>query len=366
MISPYKIRWNDYNSDEFYGSDSMHLITSLSFDGDSGETETFLGREAVMSETYNGALKRTSSYKWSESMSPSITIMKNDFSDFTLEENRKVLTWLTGKKTPGFLDVKTKSNTILYSILGNFVSVSQSKLGNSRIVGYVAQFESLMPYALSGVLGDTDVYQVYLIDEKTNTVKNKFIITINTDEPEEPVYPRITIKHTGDVVVPVNKMDVSANVLNVYDLIDGTIYKNLSDNQYYYKSYDDDGKIIAKITDSNSITGDTKTSVVIKNICKDSSGNTHTYKLILANNSANEVVVVDGANKVISSWYYQKDEKGDTTSVLNQNNGRVFGNDFNWEWLPLYNGVNEIEVIGNCEVIFEYREVRKIGEMGSL
>lgn len=357
MISPYKIRWNNYDSDAFHGS--MHLATSLSFDGDTGDVESHLGREAVMSETYNGALKRVSSYKWSESMSPSITITKRDFSDFTLDENRQVLKWLTGKQTPGFLDVKTESNTILYSILGNFVSVSQYKLGNSRIVGYVAQFESLMPYALSGLYDDIKDKDVSdpAIDATTKTAKNKFTITINTDEPESPVCPRITIKQKDSVVVNVNQTMVSGKAWLVDDWIDGTVYKNISTNEYYYNKHDSDGNTEATATMTNPVTTNTKTSVIIKN-----THNGNVYTLMLANNSANEVVIVDGANKVISSWYYQQGEDGETTTTLNQNNTRVFGNNFNWEWLPLYNGVNEIEVIGNCTVTFEYREVRKVGE----
>lgn len=67
----------------------------------------------------------------------------------------------------------------------------------------------------------------------------------------------------------------------------------------------------------------------------------------IKNNAATEQIILDGANKIISST----------------NTRRIFGDDFvDWAWLPLYDGKNEITVEGNCEVTLEYRCVRKIGE----
>jgi hypothetical protein len=67
---------------------------------------------------------------------------------------------------------------------------------------------------------------------------------------------------------------------------------------------------------------------------------------IIKNNTSTEKVVLDGANKIVST---------DRTR-------RIFGDDFNWQWLELYDGKNEITIEGNCEVTLEYREVRKVGE----
>jgi hypothetical protein len=75
----------------------------------------------------------------------------------------------------------------------------------------------------------------------------------------------------------------------------------------------------------------------------------------VANNTLDEKIVLDGANKIISS----------------SRTSRIFGDDFSWEWLPLYDkslangydGTNTITVEGNCTVTMEYREIRKVGEM---
>jgi hypothetical protein len=68
--------------------------------------------------------------------------------------------------------------------------------------------------------------------------------------------------------------------------------------------------------------------------------------VIIKNNNSTEKVVLDGANKIVSS-----------SSVR-----RIFGDDFSWNWLELRDGKNEITVEGNCEVTIEYRTVIKIGE----
>jgi hypothetical protein len=68
---------------------------------------------------------------------------------------------------------------------------------------------------------------------------------------------------------------------------------------------------------------------------------------VVKNNNSTETIVIDGANKIISS------------SSVN----RVFDADFvSWNWLPLLDGKNEIAIEGNCEVEISYREVRKVGE----
>ena len=276
MISPKKIVWNGMSSTSI----PFNIITELSFDGDNGESETYLSREAVASESYNGSLKRASGYKWSESMSPTITIIKENFTDFTIEENRRILKWLTSRATAGFLDIYDDkySNAIEYSILGNFTSIKQYKLGNGRIVGITATFESLTPYAFSGL--------------QTVTFNNTLNLTVNTDDQTTPVMPKITIEF------------------------------NDSDEE--------------------------KLNVQIQNVWTDINQIAHSETMKIINNQPMEKIVVDGANKVISSSLTY----------------RQFGDDFeHWKWLPLYDGNNIITVTGNCEVTLEYREIRKIGEI---
>ena len=388
MISAHKFTWNNYSSLDF------NVIACVSFDGDSSEVETHLGREAVVSETYNGALKRGSFYKWSESMTPTITLVNDGFRDFTPEQNRKILKWITGRQTPGFIDIyKDDSNVIEYSILGNFTSVSQYKLGNSRVVGYILQFESLAPYAYSRLNTVPDNF----VASDTGTMRdvslpsnNTFTITIDTDDAETAVFPKITIKHNGENYIRI----ADGTVLNIHsEMIDNTDYFN--GTTHFWRTVGS--------TKVNSITkpdydwievevdhaygdGDTwETGYIYKygtnyywldpstfhssttnpNLTTTSVKITNTYVVgretrvstcRVANNTLDETIVLDGANKVVSS----------------SRTSRIFGDDFmDWEWLPLYDkslaanndGTNTITIEGNCSVAIEYREIRKVGEL---
>lgn len=385
MISPQKIKWNELSSTEV----PFDITTCLSFGGDSGDVETYLGREAMVSETWNGEIKRGNSYKWNESLSPSIAIMKKDFSDFSREENRKILSWLTGRKTAGFLDIylDEQANAIEYSILGNFISVSQYKLGNSRVVGYIAQFEALMPWALSPLHIEPNTFDPTNIDitkmrDVSAPTSNTFTITIDTDEPESAVYPKITIKHNNT-----NYVRIADDAVLTADstMIAGTVYYN--GTTYYWRtlsptkktsttkpSYDgwttkqvnhaygnsdtweigyiyQYGNTYYWLEPANTFYSNTTnpnlqtTSVKITNTYA-INDQTYVATCSIGNNTLDETIVLDGANKVISS----------------SRTARIFGNDFTWEWIPLYDGVNTITVEGNCSVALEYREVRKVGE----
>ncbi len=126
---------------------------------------------------------------------------------------------------------------------------------------------------------------LYTVTKTITSTNNKITINIDTDD-NKPVYPRVTIQ---------------ANSANIKFINKHTDFFNKS------KSY-------------NSIA--------------------------LTNNTSGEKIIVDGANKIISS----------------SNTKRILGDDFNWVWLELYDGKNEITVEGNCIVTLEYRTVIKCGE----
>lgn len=128
---------------------------------------------------------------------------------------------------------------------------------------------------------------LYTVTKIITSTSNKITINIDTDD-NQPVYPRITIKNPA-------------------------------------------------------------TNITLKNIHTDFFNKSRELApVVIKNNKSSETLVIDGANKIVSS---------------NRVGGRIFGDDFeNWRWLELYDGKNEIVVDGNCEVTLEWREVRKIGE----
>lgn len=327
MISPYKITWNEFSSLDF------NVLTDLTFDSDDGTVETHLGREAVVSEMYNGALKRSSGYKWNESFTFQMTLIKNDFSDFSSEENRKILKWLTSRQTAGFINIyKDDSEVVEFSALGNFVNVSSYKLGNGRAIGYVADWESLAPYAFSGLYTITKTI--------SNATDNTITIEIDTDD-SQPIYPRITVQGK-DVIVPITE---GTKLTALSDMVENTVYFN--GTTYYWKTAPSTDVAYFNSSTTNPNLKTTSVRII----------NTHTNILnqkkvlepvIVKNSAGTEKIVIDGANKIISS--------GATN--------RIFGDDFEgWRWLALYDGKNEIAVEGNCTVTMEYREVRKVGEL---
>ena len=325
MISPYKFTWDTFSSLDF------DVLTDVSFESDNGTVETHLSREAVVSETYNG-FKKVSGYKWNDNFTFQLTLIKNNFGDFSPEENRRILKWLTGRQTVGFLNVyKDDSEVVDFAALGNFVNVSSYKLGNGRIVGYVADWESCLPYALS---------DIHTITRNVSSPANAtFTINIETDEPNQPIYPRITIKQNSTTsVINVGK---AMGDLDIW--YPNTVYYYATDNKYYW--VDANG---VKHTSSTNTSGFETSMVTITNIHTDDYGNQSMFESVVKNNIKGETVVLDGANKVVSS----------SRSV-----GRVFGGDFSWQWIPLYEGNNKITVVGNCNVDFSWRSPVKIGEM---
>jgi hypothetical protein len=373
MVSPQKIRFNNNK----YAELTIDVITDVSFDSDNGEMSSFLNRSAVAAESYDGRYKNTAKYRYDELFSPKFTIVKADFSDFTQNEVRQVLKYLTQTDMPALLEVydDKKSDVVDWAAIGGWTEISTYKIANNRTVGIVATFEAITPYAMS------DIEPPNKIISETN---KKFII--DTDD-NQPIYPRITIQQKG-IVVTINK-----NLTAMDDMIENTIYSNgttcywktlgepvwrnsktkpiysgweiiqivrdyteedmdvMEHDTFYYNPtsqtyfwidpYTFHSESVANMPDLKT------TSVRIRNT-HDSPINPRGAldAVVVKNNTATEKIIIDGANKIISST----------------NTRRIFGDDFNWKWLELFDGENEITVEGNCEIQIEYRTVRKVGE----
>lgn len=274
MISANRIKYNGVFSNELNMPD---MVTCVAMDSDNGETSTYLNREAVVSETYDGRYKKISNFKYTETFAPKFSFFKKDLGNFTMDEVRIVLKWLTSKDTTALLETYyDDSNVVSWASIGGFVELSLQKLANNRTIAITAVWDSVSPFAFS---------DLYTVTKTTTSTDNKITINIDTDD-NKPVYPRVTIQTSSADVKFTNK------------------HTDLLNNSKSYSS------------------------------------------LELANNNSGEKIIVDGVNKIISS----------------SSTKRIFGDDFNWVWLELYDGKNELTVNGNCTVTIEYREVRKIGE----
>ena len=185
MISANRIEYRGYSSVDF------DLKTCMAFESDNGEVSTYLTRESVASESYRGEFKRIHNLKYTETLNPKFTFIKDGFGDFSTEEVRKVLRWLTSGTNASFLTVyNDDSNVVHFEILGGFSEVSLYKLGNGRVAGIVATFESSNPYALSQLNVITSTV--------SNNVTSTLTINVDSDDDENAIYPRITIQKNGD------------------------------------------------------------------------------------------------------------------------------------------------------------------------
>lgn len=328
MISANRIKYNGILSNELNMPD---MITCVATDSDNGETSTYLNREAVVSESYDGRYKKISNFKYTETFAPKFSFFKKDFGDFTMDEVRIVLKWLTSKDTTALLETYyDDSNVVSWASIGGWTEIQMHKLANNRTIAITAVWDSISPFALS------DLYTV--TKTITNAIDNKITINIDTDD-NKPVYPRITIKHNGSVV----RITDDTILTYLSDMVENTVYFN--GTTYYWKTARgiDPVYFHKSTTNPNLAT----TSVKLTNIHTDFfNQSTALDATIVKNNNTTETITIDGVNKLISS----------------DSAHRIVDDDFNLVWLPLLDGNNEITIEGNCTVTITYREMRKIGE----
>lgn len=197
MIAPKKILWNGLSSIE------MGCRTELAFDADDGATESYLNRESVSSDNHDGSLRKVHMYRYSDVLSSQITFIKEDCTDFSRDENRKMLSWLTSKKTSGILSIFYENGDYAeYELIGNFVEVEQQKMANGRVVGYVCTFECVSPYAYS---------LVHTLSYDINN-SSSFVIKSHSDELESYIHPKITIKTTSATDVVITNSSITTTV----------------------------------------------------------------------------------------------------------------------------------------------------------
>ena len=193
MVSLNRIRFGGVFSNELNMPD---LIMDCAFDSDNSEVNTFLTREAVFSESYDGRNRRISSFKYTENFAPKFTFLKKDFKDFTQDEIRVLLKYLTSKDTTGLLEAyDDDSNVISWASIGNFSEIQLYKIANKRVVGVTAVWDSISPFALS---------DLHTVTKTITATDNKITIHIDTDD-NKPVYPCVIIQTNGNDVKFINK-----------------------------------------------------------------------------------------------------------------------------------------------------------------
>lgn len=295
------------------------IITAFASDTDNGLTDTFLSMDISSDDYYDGTKRYTYNSRYNTQATVTITVVKNNGKDFSLQQVRSCLKWLTGAKTDSWLDMYN-GDEIKYSFLGRITNVQNYKL-DARIVGLTITFTSVSPWAYSAPqVFDCSIYQLIDITEEGVLLKGgDDAVPLGTD---------------SEGVLSVSYLD-NNNYFNITD--DGVVYidnsyrtviDNRSDDLYTYIYLD-----IDYINESSSF-------VSIRNI-------TLGEETKVTSIRTNESISISAKQFIISD-------------VPN----KIFGDTFNFVWPRLQPGPNDfiVEGDGRGSAKFTYRYPMKVGD----
>ena len=87
------------------------------FEPDNGFVDTFLGMDQVYEDYYDGTKRFLYCTRYNNKATIKVSIIKADGTDWTINDNRKALRWLTGARTASWLDLY-QGDKIKYSFIG--------------------------------------------------------------------------------------------------------------------------------------------------------------------------------------------------------------------------------------------------------
>ena len=157
------------------------LITSISFDAGFDQIGTATAVEGVTSDKYDGS-RIDYGARYLEQIELQITMVKKDYTDFTREDKRSVLRWLSSNKQASWLQLYDEDGGEIIEIFGRFTSIEE-KTADSRTIGIIAIFTSPFPYGFSPL---REINQTFTGSE-TIRIQN------DTDALDEYIYPYFTI-----------------------------------------------------------------------------------------------------------------------------------------------------------------------------
>lgn len=178
-----------HNSFSYLGKNSKDdfgwIICHFSDNADSGETDTFLSTSAIYSDSYDGTRQRFYGTKYDSVAEVQITVIKQDGTNFGIDDNRQALRWLTGSRQATWMDFYIDED-VRYRLLGYVKSVSQYKM-DSRIIGFIITFASVSPYGYSSTQTVS----------QTCTGTETLVISCDSDDLYSYVQMNTKFKNTG-------------------------------------------------------------------------------------------------------------------------------------------------------------------------
>lgn len=177
----YTIQYRNKRNQDF------NCITAVSMDAGFDQTSSYTAVEGVTSDLYNG-IKVDYGSRYVEQVELIFTLIKKDYTDFSNSEKREILRWLSSSKYCSWLTLYDIDDEPIADVYGRFSHVEE-KIADSRVLGFVATFQSPYPYFFSNI---RNVHQTFAGSEK-------IILENDTDAIDELVRPYITIKSSSNV-----------------------------------------------------------------------------------------------------------------------------------------------------------------------
>ncbi len=230
MVYQRKIVFNSHSNEEF------GLIV-CAIDPDNGETDSYLTVESVYTENFNGTKRHDYGAKYKDPAMLYITMVKNNYADFSKRELREVLNWLTGLRKVSWLDLYgDNTGDISFSFLGRVTDVKLYKM-DARIVSIKVEFESISPWAYS---------KINRTEATLDGSGQMFAISNESDEDSEYVYPNILFvnKVEGGTLTIINH--ATGDKTEVKNLAFGEVI-TIDSNKTIYSRPNLDSEIVPKI-----------------------------------------------------------------------------------------------------------------------
>lgn len=322
-----------YNANFTYiGENSIDKgFVVAAFEPDDGFKDTFLSMEPVYEESRHGEYRFDYGARYNSVPNIEITIIKRDLTDFSIDDVRSALRWLTGSRTNSWLDIYS-GGMFQYSFLGRVTDVKQRKL-DGRIIGLMIIFTSISPWAFSRQF-EFNRTIMQTLDVEGNQ-EDGFTVTKNSNEmslSSDGVLcngPEYNDSGTFDVDIE--------GAIGVQNIIAANI-DNQSDDLYTYINLDIrfENESCEWVEITNNTIGETTRVNHLQN---------------------GEIIDIVDKQFIVS---YNLDQ----LSGQLVNNNRIFGDDFNFVWPRLLPGMNDFVVSGsgNGRLKFSYRYPMKIGD----
>lgn len=177
----YTIQYrNQYNQ-------NFDCITAVSMDAGFDQVSSYTAVEGVTSDLHNG-IKVDHGSRYIEQVELIITLIKKDYTDFSNPEKRQILRWLSSSKYCSWLSLYDIDGEPIADVYGRFSSVEE-KIADSKVLGFVATFQSPYPYFFSNLRNV----------KQTLVGSDKIVLENDTDAIDDLVRPYVTIKPSSNV-----------------------------------------------------------------------------------------------------------------------------------------------------------------------